>query len=174
MRSYKILFLLPVLFLAACAQPLSMYEMMPKPATFEALGENKALANKVAVGEVLTEKGLGGSAPVVSEQYKASLVASLSHAGWYTDAEKAKYVLEANVLEVDQPFMAFNTTVTTKTHYSLKEKASDKVVFEETLSLPCTTRFGEAINADIRLRMATACAVGENTTHLMNVLNRKY
>lgn len=174
MRLLNLFVFIPVIFLGACAPSLNMYEMMPKSQTFDALGENKALNKNIAVGEVVADKGIGGVTPIDSEQYKESIVFALRQAGWYADQNKAQYILDAHLMKVDQPFVGFDMTVKTTAEYTLKKKGSGKVAYHDTLTLPCTTRFAEAFNGEIRLRMATACSVGENTTHFLKTLSKKY
>ena len=174
MRLSNLLVLMALLFTAACAPSLSMYEKIPKPQTHHALISSKPLNKNITAGDIVADNDVRGMTPIDSEQYKQSVIFSLRQAGWYADQNSAQYVLDAHLLKVDQPFVGFDMTVKTTAEYTLKKKASNKVVYHDTLTLPCTTRFAEAFNGEVRLRMATACSVGENTTHFLKVLNSKY
>lgn len=170
MRLLNVLILFPLLFLGACAQPLGSFEMMPKTQTFDALDSSRKFSKSITAGSITAKDKLGGIAPVVSEQYRESVISSLRQAGWYTTPENAKYVLDAQMLEIDQPSFGFSFTVKTTASYLLKGKDSGSVVYKDTLTLPCTKTISDAFNAEVRLRMATGCAVGENTTHFLKVL----
>ncbi len=147
---------------------------MPKSQVYDKL-KAKPLERNISVGTVVAENGLGGQAPVVTEQYQEALLLGLRQAGWYNhDPSQARYTLDAHMLEIQQPFIGFSFTVTSKAQYSLTKTSSGEVVYDEVLTLPCTTRFAEAINAEIRMRKATACSVGENITHLLKVLSEKF
>jgi hypothetical protein len=158
-------------FLSACAPALNGYEMMPNSKVYDGL--SSYLNKSVTLGNVAAEKGMGGSvAPVTSEQYKEALTLALRQAGWYSP-EAGRYVLDARLFEVEQPLMGFNFTVTTKAEYTLKDKKTGRTKYNDILTLPCTVMFSEAFDGTIRLRKATACAVGENITHLLKVISQR-
>lgn len=174
MRIFVWLALVPVLFLAACAAPLTGAEMMPNSRVYDQLDAN-ALNKNISLHTVVADLGLGGIAPVVSDQYKEALALGLRQAGWYApDNSKSAYSLDAHMTKISQPFIGFDFTVTSVAEYSLVKTSSGKVVYSEVLTLPCTTGFSEAFNADVRMRKATACSVGENIAHLLKVLSQRY
>jgi len=144
---------------------------MPKSGVYDHLSTK--LDRKISLGLVGAEKGLGGPAPVIAEEYKEALALALRQAGWYTADATPAYTLNAKMIKIDQPFIGFNFTVKATAQYSLVRVKGGDVVYEETLTLPCTVMFAEAFDGIIRLRRATACSVGENITHLLNVLSQE-
>ena len=172
--TYVPLLILIILVLPSCAPALQGAEMMPKSSLYDALGNPKNLSRNISLGNVQAEKGAGGAiSPVTSENYKEALVLALRQAGWYSP-DKARFVLDAHILKIDQPAFGFNFTVKTEAEYTLTEIKTGKVRYHDVLTLPCTVTFGDAFNAEVRLRKATACAVGENITHLLKVLSQRY
>ena len=159
--------------LTACAVPLTSAEMSPKPYIYDLLDAPK-LDKKITLGNVIVDKGLGGMTPVLAEQYAEALSGALRQAGWYTTSEKATYVLDAHLTELKQPVIGFNFTVKSAADYSLAKASNRNSIYQDTLQLPCTVRFVEAVNGEVRLRRATGCAVAENITQLLNVLSEKY
>jgi hypothetical protein len=60
--------------------------------------------------------------------YKLALIQALIDANYNGNAVRSKYVLHANVLEIDQPSHGFRLTTTTKVEYTLKERISGKEI----------------------------------------------
>jgi hypothetical protein len=171
----RIVIVVCLLFLSGCAAPLTGAEMMPKAQMYDTLGSSKTLEKNISLGSILVDKNLGGpAAPVTSEQYNEALMGSLRMAGWYSLPDSARFRLDAHMTEIHQPLIGFNFTVTSKAEYTLTEKKTGKVRYNDVLTLPCTVMFSEAFNADLRMRKATACAVGENITHFLKVLSERY
>jgi hypothetical protein len=160
-----------LLLLTACAPSLTSFEMMPKASVFDQIGSKPALNRNINIGTATVTPGIGGVAPISDEEFKSALVLAMRQAGWYGD--KGKYQLDAHLLELDQPIIGFSFTVHSKIEFTLKQRANGKTVYHDILSLPCTVQFAEAFDGQMRLRKATACAVGENITHLLKVLNSK-
>jgi hypothetical protein len=175
---FNIRFYLPlaaILLVSACAPVLSGPEMAPKSSLYDSLSSPKSLAKNIQIDNVTAEKGLGGmTAPVTADQYSEALTSSLRQAGWYSGSGNSKYLLTAHLMEIDQPVIGFSFTVTAKAQYTLSERKTGKVRYDDVLTLPCTVTMSEAFVADVRLRKATACAVGENITHFLKVLSERY
>jgi hypothetical protein len=162
-----------IFLLGGCAPGLQGTEMMPKSQVYDTLSNPKNLERNISLGSVVAQKGMGGmSAPITSEQYKEALALGLRQAGWYSP-DKSRYMLDANLTQVQQPMIGFSFTVKTTAEYKLTEKSNGKVKYHDILTLPCTVTFSEAFNAEMRLRKATACSVGENITHLLKVLSQR-
>ncbi|HRQ60054.1 MAG TPA: hypothetical protein PLO23_00815 [Alphaproteobacteria bacterium] len=170
LKSFTILSSL--LLLSACAQPLSWTEMSPRVDLFDQLSPN-TYREKIMLGDVIISEDAGKDTIVTEDGYRSVLSVSLREANLYEVPAKAAYRLEATLQEFDVPFALFNTTVHARADYILYNNSKNSVVYQETVNVPCTVRFAEQINADLRLRQAYGCAVGENISHLLNVLSRK-
>ncbi len=171
----KLFYILPLcLLLPACAPVLKSHEMMPKMQAYDGISSSKMLNKNISVSSVVVKKGLGGMvAPITDAEYRDALVSALRLSGWY-GGDTGKYRLDANLLEVDQPYIGFNFTVTAKAEYTLTDKKTGKVRYHDILTLPCTVTMAEAFVGEVRLRNATSCAVGENITHLLKVLDQRF
>lgn len=160
--------------LAACAPALKGTEMMPKSAVYDSLSSG-VLNRNISLGTVTAKESAGGlTAPVTSQQYQEALILALRQAGWYNSSGNGRFLLDANISEIDQPLIGFNFTVKSQAEYTLTEQKSGKVRYHDKLTLPCTVLWSEAPVADVRLRQATACSVGENITHLLKTLSQRY
>lgn len=165
--------ILSVLLLSACAPALSGHEMMPRAQSYDQINNAPALNKNININQVQAAKGAGGGvAPVTAENFQEALTFALRQTGWYA-ANKGKYRLDAEITEIDQPAFGLDFTVKVTARYKLTRTSDGRVVYDDILTLPCTVRFGEAFNAEIRLRKATGCAVGENITHLLKVLTTR-
>ena len=163
---------LVLLSLSACAAPMQSQEMMPQFDFYDSIKENKYEDN-IYIRNVEVAEGVGGASPVAPEEYRQALVFAFRQADLYEKQGEAQYVLDAYMTEMDQPFMGFNMTVTAKADYSLYNKSNNNLVFQESVSVPCTKGIGDAFDGAQRLRLTSGCAVGENITHLIKVISKK-
>ena len=169
---YKIILLLSVVFiLSGCGVPLRSQEMAPQFDFYDSLNVKK-YKNKIYVRNAEVAKGVGGMTPVSPEEFRSALVVAFRQAGLYSKEDNARYFLDSNMTEMKQPVIGLNLTKTTTADYKLYSK-SGKIVFQDTIKIPCTRTMADAFFADQRLRMANACSVGENITHLVKVLSDK-
>lgn len=157
-----------VVLLSGCAIPIKGAEMTPKTSAYDGLSSK--LDRKINVGDVTAAPNLGPTFTVLGPDYKEALIMATRMAGWYS-TDPATYTLNANMSKLDQPSIGFTFTVKSTAHYTLINNKSGNVVFEDTLTLPCTVTFSEEFMGDLRLRRATGCSVGENITHLLKTLS---
>lgn len=170
MRFMKLALLLTsITFLFGCASGAKMENMVYKPA--EAKQYDTALSNQVSVDQVSGGKETN---PALASQisdtaFQAALKQSLDTEGLLS--EDGNYRLTATILSVDQPIMGFDMTVTTHVKYTLKDKASDSIVFEDTLHAPYTATVGDAFAGIARLRMANEGSGKKNIEMLLDKLS---
>ena len=149
--------------------------MSPKSSLYNSLSNPANLSRNIALENVTVDKGLGGAvAPISADQYSEALASSLRQAGWYSNSDTSKYLLTAHLMKIDQPLIGFSFTVTSQAQYTLTERKTGKVRYDDVLTLPCTVTMSEAFVGEVRMRKATACSVGENITHFLKVLSQRY
>lgn len=143
--------------------------------TYTSLPDNKALEKSIELGQVQIVEDTAShigiiTVPEFTETLKTALIMAdyLSRSG-----TTAKYVLDANITEIDRDTFGFNLTTTVATIYNLRNKATGETVFKDEIRLPYEAKFGEAFEGTIRSRISTAKAARENVTHLIKVLARK-
>lgn len=172
MRVFTLLLgVMAAFMLSACVVPISGSEMQPNPGVYDTLSTR--LDRKISIGDVQVKEGVGGATPVLAPNYSEALKSSLRQAGWYTQSDSSKYTLNAYLTELKQPFIGFDMTVKSTAQYELINTQTGKTAYSEEIKIPCTKGLSDAFDGAIRLRMATACAVGENITHLLKVLSGK-
>ena len=167
--------LLTFFFLTACAPPLTAGEMMPITDVYTSIPTNKTLERKVELGSINVVDGAGGAyARVEPSVFQTALLNALLTSNYASrSGDKASYVLDARVDEVDFPTFGFNMDAITTATYSLKNKKSGKLIFSETVKAKYEAKFGEAFDGTERARIATARAIRENITHYLRVLAKK-
>jgi hypothetical protein len=147
--------------LAACATP-SRPEAMILPAT----PGLSASAGDLGYRSVTSVIVSGGSetnplwtAQVSNEDLKTALEGSLAAAG-YMGADGAPMVVTANMIELNQPMMGLDMSVTSRIQYSVT--SGGRVVFNETVAATGTATMGEAFAGVERLRLANEKSIREN------------
>jgi hypothetical protein len=147
--------------LAACASP-SRPEAMSLAATPGLTAASGDLGYHAVTSVVVS----GGSetnplwtAQVSNEDLKTALEASLAAAG-YMGSEGPDMVVTANMVELQQPIMGLDLSVTSRIQYSVT--SDGRVVFNDTVSATGAAGMGEAFAAVERLRLANEKSIKEN------------
>jgi hypothetical protein len=166
------LFAILLLLIAACAPPLPAGDMMPMTHVYDQIPANPALTRRVKLGTVTVAKGVGGgTAPVEPTIYREAIQNALLTSNFAVRAgDSEHYVLDSQLLELDVPMFGFSMSASAKARYRLKSAESGSVLFDQTLNLPYTAEFSEALDGGQRARLASAKAIRENITHLIRVL----
>ncbi len=149
--------------------------MLPMTQIYGQITPSKELDKAIKLGNVMVIENAGGqSAPVKTEAYKEALQNALFLSNMGARAgDKEKYLLDANLLDLDVPFFGFDMTATAKAHYQLRRIDNGLVVVDANITLPYTAAFGESLDGNQRVRIATAKAIRENITQIIRVLASK-
>ena len=109
------------------------------------------------------------SIPYISNaDLQGALVRTLANAK-LASASSGRFRLDAT-LQLDQPFLAINTTVTAKIAYRLTEVATGSVVYERLLATEGTVTYFEEPSGPDRMRYANWRAVRANLRLLVGDL----
>ena len=160
----RVLILVAVcLSLAACASGAQPAQMISAAAEGQAIGDASPLKNSMTVGPVT-----GGSktsplwkSEVSNEDFAEALRQTLIARTMLASAN-ARFVLNAELLELDQPFAGFDMEVTSTVKYRLTNADGSKAVFETTVKAPYTANFSSAFLGVKRLQLANEGAMREN------------
>jgi hypothetical protein len=170
----SLLVLIALFSLSACVPPLPSGEMVPMAQIYSQLPKNNALERSINLGKitVLEDADMGGL--VTPENYQEAMLNALLSSGMkMRSGDKAKYTLDAELIELDMPFALFESTITSKAHYILRQIDNGKVVVNETVTIPYTAKFAESFDGEQRMRIAVAKSIRENITHMLRVLASK-
>lgn len=147
--------------LAACASP-----SRPEAMILGATQGLTASSGDLGYRSVTTVIVSGGSetnplwtAQVSNEDLKTALEGSLAAAG-YMGSDGRPMVVTANMVELAQPMMGLDMSVTSRIQYSVT--SAGRVVFNETVAATGTAKIGDAFAAVERLRLANEKSIQEN------------
>ncbi|MBI1245121.1 MAG: hypothetical protein GC202_08955 [Alphaproteobacteria bacterium] len=151
--------------LAACAQPARVSQMAVTNVIAPVVASNPELVGSMSVGEVAGGKETNPiwTSQVDNPQFREALERSLEFNGLLASGgTPGRFVVTANLIELDQPIMGFNLTVTPRVAYRVVEKSSSNELFREELTTPYTAEFGQSLIAVERLRLANEGAIRES------------
>ncbi len=164
-----------VIATAGCATPATIEGMTlgvasstPPPASFP-------LKGNVSIGEI---SGGSGTNPlwvskVSNEDFRNALEASLRQAELLAaDSAQGLYMLNAVMLELDQPLVGLDMRVNSAVRYELLSRSGGERLWEEIIKADYTATMSDAFLGVERLRLANEGAIRENLKHLISRLHR--
>jgi hypothetical protein len=173
MSPTKAAFLLMVLLTAACAQA-ARPERMVAPSSFEIREPvDPTLKKGVFISGVTGGRGTNPlwKSEVSGPDFRNALEQSLRINGLLAaDPASGRYSVWANLVDVQQPMMGFNFTVTTTIHYTVTAKDTQQLYLEEAVVTPFTARMGDAAFGTERLRLANEGSTQANIKRFIDLL----
>lgn len=145
-----------------CASPASISGMTALDAHPTAVPAE--LENSMQIGTVLGGESTNPmwTSEVGNADYKAALENSLHVARLLSDHGDGQYVVDANLINVDQPVLGFDLTVTSTISYLVRKNASDEALFDDVVVASHTASVGDAFLGTERLRMANEGSIRKN------------
>jgi hypothetical protein len=160
----KLLLILVLGFgLSGCASGARTGAMTTGVTPDSIIAPNAPVRNAIVVGDVTggSETSPIWKSEVSTENFRAALEQSLQ-LNVMLALKTGRYRLDAELLDLEQPFAGFDMEVTAHIHYKITELASNRVVFDETIVTPHTTDMSDAFLGVERLRLANEGAVRDN------------
>jgi hypothetical protein len=129
------------------------------------------LRQKVAIAEIKGGKPTNPlwMSDVGNPEFKGALEESLRSFGLLA-ADAGAYDLSATLISVNKPLVGFDLTVTAVASYSLTERTTKRVLFEESITTPYTADFSSSFLAVERLRLANEGSIKANLEQLIRAL----
>jgi hypothetical protein len=157
--------------ITGCATPASVGGMTAN-ADLSAM-YSQPLQNNIQVATVVggEETNPLWTSEVDGESFESALKQSLNNAALLNDSSSSKFILQTNLLKVDQPTFGLDLQVTIVSDYILTDRNSRKVVFKEKLVTPFTAGVGDSLLAGTRLRLANEGAAKANIKELLQRLS---
>jgi hypothetical protein len=171
MSNLKVLGLFALLVLTGCASPARIEEMSINSSSSQAV--NAPLKKSIGVSEVTGGKETNPmwASQVSSESFQRALEISLRNVGLSDPLLSAnRYHLTADILQVSQPVMGLDMTVTANVRYSLIDTATRKEVFSKVIAGTYTAKFSDAFVGSERLKLANEGAAKTNIQLLVGEL----
>jgi hypothetical protein len=132
------------------------------------------LSDNVGVGEI---SGGEKSNPlwaseIGNDEFRAILKSALNSTGLLERAKgEGRFLLNANLERIDQPDVCLNPEMTTHVKYTLTDKVSGKIVYQETVLCEYMMQTWDWILRPKRLRIATESAARANAGQLTDKLS---
>jgi len=163
--------LLAFVLLAACAAPAKPEAMVPTE-----LDVGKRHPHSVSVAaQGGRETSALSSSKISNEDFVTALRTALEQSGTFSSVltdDTGTYKLDVAIIDLDQPAMGFDMTVTMTASWRLRHAATGKVVFDEFIDTSHTATVGEAFAGIKRLRYANEGAARKNIAEGIRRLSR--
>ena len=105
---------------------------------------------------------------VSNEDFRTALEQSLKLNTLLADTN-ARYRIDVTLIDLDQPFAGFNITVGARVRYVVTPLAGGAAVFDREIDSSYTAKFGDALVAIERLRLANEGAIRTNIADFIKV-----
>ena len=165
-----------LLALTGCAAPARVSQMVayapePSDAQMASRWHRSMALGTVAGGEPTNPMW---TSEVGNAEFREALRQSLHANGLLgSEGQPARYGLNAELMEMSQPYFGFDLTVTSNVHYIVTDIASSSVAFDETITASHTATVGDAFVAVERLRLANEGSVKEKIRVFIDKLIRQ-
>jgi hypothetical protein len=155
--------------LGGCATPAQVNSMIGV-ATVQ-LADNSPLKKSVQVDNVSGGQATNPlwTSQVGSPEFMQALQQSLGIQG-IAAADGARYKLDAVLVELKQPIIGFDFTVTSTVRYTLRETATNRVAFDQTITAEYTATVSDAFIGVERLRLANEGSIKNNLSKFLDQL----
>ena len=156
--------LLAILLVAAgCASAARTDGMIVAVSPDTVIGDASPLRGAIRVGTV---SGGGETNPlwrsnVAADDFRTALEQSLAARAMIA-ASPGRYTVDAELVSLERPLAAFDTTVTAKVRYTVLAAGSQAIKLDDTIVTPFTVNFSDAPFGPERLRLANEGAMRAN------------
>lgn len=158
--------------LAACASGAKPGAMVAELTEAAVIKDDSKLRSAFTVGVVSGGKETSPlwKSNVSSDDFAEALRQSLAAAALLAPAD-GKYVVDAELVEVDQPALGgFNMSVTSTVKYKVTEVATSTVILETPVTNKYTAKMGDALVGVQRLRLANEGSMKGNISQFIETL----
>jgi hypothetical protein len=158
---------------SACAEGATARGMTVTPDDLRS-PTNPGLAGQFAVSEVAggTETNPMWKSQIDDVSFREALVESLRAAGLLSTGPDAPLAVQARLVKLEQPFLAFDMTVTSVVHYTVKDVRSGAVLIDEDVTAAHTAKVSEAFVGVTRLKLANEGSARRNIAALIERLKQ--
>lgn len=149
----------------ACTKPTRVTQMTAPAVEVEKIASSPDLQGSMELGQVtggketnivtISEVGPSGFRQALDQSLQVNGLLALNPA-------EADYRLDANLVELEKPFISFDAEVTSVINYTVYEKETDAVFFHKTITAPFIARYSSAWSGSTRLQMANEGSIKTN------------
>ena len=157
--------------LTGCASSARVSEMVAYAPTPAAIPDEFRLRESMALAAVLGGESTNPlwTSEVGNREFQEALRQSLIAHNLLSGAGKtARYALNAHLIKMKQPFFGFSFTVTSEVKYTIYEKNTNYILFDDIITASHTASIGDAFLGTERLRLANEGSIKENISVFIN------
>lgn len=163
MPAFRIVTMLLLTALAGCASGANSSNMTASLQPSLAAAPGSSLYQSVGLGAVTGGKE---TSPILASQvadgdFKTALKNSLLQSNLHAVGAE-KYLVTAEIAELEQPLMGLDLTVTSKVRYKVTRVADKTVVYDKLVTQAHTATFGDSALGVERLRLANEGSIKKN------------
>lgn len=168
----RLLFISTFSFLIGCASPAEVQKMVYHRSQPVLMSIDSPFRETIVIENVVGGQSTKWRSKVGNSEFREALRRSLDHEGALTsDPRDAKYVLNATLVELDQPFAGIDRTVTSIVKYQLIDLRAGKPIFDEVIVSSYTAKFSDDYwSGNKRLKLANEGSIRENISALIKKL----
>ena len=150
--------------------------MTVAPADVRSETASAELRNAISIGSVAGGEPTNPlwTSEVGNAEFRAALESSLRNYGILAEGSPGGYVLDATLVNLQQPLFGLAMEVTSTATYHLEAQNSQKTSFDDTVITSYTASPSESFFAVQRLRLANEGAVRENIREFIRRIEAAY
>jgi hypothetical protein len=155
--------------MAGCATPAQVGSMIGTPTV--PVPANSILRQSVQLNNVSGGQATNPlwTSEVGNPEFQQALQQSLANQGLLGSAA-SRYRLDATLMEVKQPLVGFDMTVTSTIRYLVTDTTMNRTAFDQVVTVSYTARVGDAFVAIERLRLANEGSIKNNISQFLDKL----
>lgn len=164
-----------LVFAVGCASPADMNSMVVSKSP----GERINLPPEVK-GAFIVERVGGGeetnplwTSEVDNTSFRGALERSLEGSGLLGGTNTAEHSIEADLLNLEQPLIGLDLTVTSTVNYVVRNQKTGEVWFDENITKSFTATFSDAFVAITRLKLANEGSIRENISTFIDEISQQ-
>jgi hypothetical protein len=152
------------LLLSSCATGADVGAMTAAPPSMSSVAPSSPLYHAVHMGTVSGGQDTNPlwMSEVSNQNFSDALKQSLAQQSILADSGAPRFTVNAQLLSLDQPYIAFNTTVTAKVRYTVTRDTDHSTGLNDVVTTPYTARVVDQPIGFMRLKLANEGAMKAN------------
>ncbi len=166
------LLLCATITLSACASGSRSEKMIVAMDNTIAAPTSHKLYNNISLANIAGGKETNPllMSKVDNTAFGEALKQSLANNSYLSDGDNGRYILNAELLALEQPIMGFSFTVDSVVEYELTDTRNNSVMFKATVKSKGTATMGDSLVGMERLRISNEFSVKNNIKEMWEKL----
>ncbi len=164
-----------LLVLGGCASGATVQGMTAMPADGLRQAFSAEFRGAIGIGIVTGGEDTNPlwTSEVGNAEFEQALRRSLQIQDLYAGSDDSRYLLDAHLLDLSQPLMGFDTTVTSSVKYLMTDRATKETVLEELVVSAYTAQMSDSWYGVERLKLANEGSIRDNIAEFIKRLSQR-